>query len=198
MFLGIDNYSAPYEQLPEQEWQEVTKVLNRNLYKAVRRLLSWKRITRALFFGNSETAARASRWGLRRTFSVNRPRLGMVDEARDDSDGEDRESRYRMPFSGVLSDWVINRSREQLKLQDILGMTETEIKALGQVVLGSAERLWNAINGSLTPTTYEDECWHRLGYPVVPVYAYTEVFATLRLLLCRQTDGAMDVVPAKQ
>ncbi|KAI0709455.1 hypothetical protein C8Q76DRAFT_743489 [Earliella scabrosa] len=187
LFLGIDNYTAPYERCPEQQWEDITELLNRHLYKLIRALLRNKRLTRALFVGNSTTAARASRWGRRRTFSKRGP-SGFVDQVREESDGEDFDSLHRVPFTGALSDMVADRSIAQPRFQDVMGMTEKEIRALGQVCLGSGDRLWDAVQSTLRPTTYEGPLWVDVGVPILPIYAFTDVFARLRHLLGKPND----------
>ena len=83
---------------------------------------------------------------------------------------------------------VADRSIAQPRFQDVIGMTEKEIRALGQVCLGSGDRLWDAVQSTLRPTTYEGPLWVDVGVPILPIYAFTDVFARLRHLLGKPND----------
>ena len=196
MFLCIDNYTAPFDHLSEVVWEDATAVLDRVLYRTVRDLATSKDITWTFLVGSFETVDRASPSALTRTFAhlhgeVDVEQLMLNSMSMDPPDFDDDEPEPEMiPFTGVLREVATDLTRLDF-LQCLMGMTQREVRALGQVVLSDGEGFADQVRSNLPVWTFESRYGSSLGFPIVEMYSYEDVLSLLRQRLGRPNDSSV-------
>ena len=184
IFLGVDNYTDPFVNFPQSLWSEVVEVLDRGLYSTVSRLVSSKVIKRALFLGSDELDMAPPEELAKAIRKVPQEISGNMDWTVPTWPMLEGTTPPRVLFTGALRNVVQPDLGDDADLMGMMGVSPTELRALGEVVLGDGERLAAAVAETTKPYTW----WDMYGTDSVVLYSYTDVLAALRRELGRGPD----------
>ncbi|RDX54788.1 hypothetical protein OH76DRAFT_1552761 [Lentinus brumalis] len=169
VFFGIDNYTEPFARL--HDWIAVKAVLDSGLYSALHDLVANHRIRYGLLVGSPLAP------------SANNTIDETCDYAESHSEGcpctvMDLEEEFPLPFAGALRG-VADDCSNLHDYAPVMGMSQAEIEALGEVVLKDGQQFYEEVKKKVDPIVRKDLVYR----DTLLSYSFTGVLSCLQLKL---------------